>query len=285
MKINGYKFGHPVFGDHDYYDFGPQFNVEEFIQDGHLVIKSDEINFGANRKLEEMLLNGDARLIAEIYCTHTMYRKVFEQEYSYNISIPLDNLKNKVEALFLLVATKDIEGYSNPSVKEEAKHLEFYIEQGEALAYLGEYHFELDLIGTSLDSIIKIKAAEAPNTSDVNYSYIDDSITIELPRKKFEDLKMYVEDPDYQKLLISSLLQTALIHACYKLCGKDKEAYFEKQWARVLNVHWQNQEGESEYPNVDDIPPFVENILQKPTGLLLDTLAEMENRYKNNDIE
>lgn len=285
MKINGYKFGHPVFGENDYYDFGPQFNVEEFIQDGHFLIKSDAVNFGANKTLKQMLLNKEASLIAEIYCTHTMYREVFVQEFSYDISIPLDNLKNKVEALFLVVANRDIDNYTNPAVKAEARHLEFYIEQGEVLAFLGEYHFELDLIGTSLDSIIKIKATESGSTSEVSYTYIEDSISIELPQKRFDELKMYVEDPDYQKLLISSLLQTALIHACYKLCGKERDAYAEKQWARVLHLHWQSQEGESDFPTLDDVPTFVENILKNPTGLLLDTLAEMDNRYKNSDIE
>ena len=33
MKISGYKFGHPVFGLEDYYDFKPDVSIEQKIED------------------------------------------------------------------------------------------------------------------------------------------------------------------------------------------------------------------------------------------------------------
>ena len=38
MKINGYKFGHPVFGDPDYYDFKPICNIENKIENNNFII-------------------------------------------------------------------------------------------------------------------------------------------------------------------------------------------------------------------------------------------------------
>lgn len=285
MKINGYKFGHPVFGDPDYYDFGPVCNIEERIQDGHLYIFSDKVNFGANTKLEQMLENEDAKLIAEVFCTHTMYRKAFVQETNFNFSIPLHQLKNRLEAIFLIVANKDIPNYSNPAVKEETRDLEFYVEEGEILAYLGEYRFELDLAGTGLDSIIKIRPAESKKIKEVSYHYIENSIIIELPQSNYEALKIYAENPDYQKILISSLLQTALIHGCYRLCDADKENYVEKEWARVLSIHWKKLDGEGDFPTINEVAAFVENLLKQPTDVLLKTLSDMDNRNINPDTE
>ena len=69
----------------------------------------------------------------------------------------MENLKNKVEVVFLIVANIDLPNYKNQAIKKDLRDLEFYIEKGEILAYLGEYNFELGLNGTSLDSIIKIR--------------------------------------------------------------------------------------------------------------------------------
>jgi hypothetical protein len=282
MKINGYKFGHPVFGDPDYYDFKPVGNIENKIEEDNFIITSDVINCGANEKIIEMIHKNEAKVIAEVFCTHTMFRKVFEQDLQYNITIPLKNLKNKVEVVFLIVANIDLPKFTNQAIKKELRELEFYIEKGEILAYLGEYNFELDIEGTGLDSIIKIRPADSNVMKKVQYIFIEDSVIIELPIKEFEALKQFSENPDYQKLLISSILQTALIHACYKLSDNQ---YEEKGWSRVLKIHWSRTHDDSEYPSNDEVAEFIEELLSNPTNLLLDTLAEMDNKDKNTEYQ
>lgn len=282
MKINGYKFGHPVFGDPDYYDFKPVCNIENKIEEDNFIITSDVINCGANEKIIEMIHKNEAKVIAEVFCTHTMFRKVFEQDLQYNITIPLKNLKNKVEVVFLIVANIDLPKFTNQAIKKELRELEFYIEKGEILAYLGEYNFELDIEGTGLDSIIKIRPADSNAIKKVQYIFIENSVIIELPIKEFDALKQFSENPDYQKLLISSILQTALIHACYKLSDNQ---YEEKGWSRVLKIHWSRTHDDSEYPSNDEVAEFIEELLSNPTNLLLDTLAEMDNKDKNTEYE
>lgn len=282
MKINGYKFGHPVFGDPDYYDFKPVCNIENKIEEDNFIITSDVINCGANEKIIEMIHKNEAKVIAEVFCTHTMFRKVFEQDLQYNITIPLKNLKNKVEVVFLIVANIDLPKFTNQAIKKELRELEFYIEKGEILAYLGEYNFELDIEGTGLDSIIKIRPADSNAIKKVQYIFIEDSVIIELPIKEFDALKQFSENPDYQKLLISSILQTALIHACYKLSDNQ---YEEKGWSRVLKIHWSRTHDDSEFPSNDEVAEFIEELLSNPTNLLLDTLAEMDNKDKNTEYE
>lgn len=285
MKINGYKFGHPVFGDSDYFDFGPQCNIKGEIKDDDFEITSNDINFGDNKKMEIMLQNNEAKLIAEVFCSYTMFRKVYEQDLKYNISIPLAQLKNRVEAIFLVVANNDIPAYSNSSVKKEAREMEFYVEKGEVLAILGEYNFELDIKGTSLDSIIKIRPSASKSPIKVYHIFVEDSIIIELPQKNYDSLKLFAENPDYQKLLISSILQTALIHACYLICDKENEEYGEKGWARALIILWQKKNSSSDYPSKEEVGEFVEDLLKQPTNLLLNTLESMNNRDINIDLE
>jgi hypothetical protein len=282
MKINGYKFGHPVFGDPDYYDFKPVCNIDSKIENDYFIITSDLINFGVNEKIFEMIKQKEAKVIAEVFCSYTMFRKVFEQDFLYNISIPLENLKNKVEVVFLIVANIDLPNYKNQAIKKDLRDLEFYIEKGEILAYLGEYNFELGLNGTSLDSIIKIRPSVCNTERKVQYIFIENSIIIELPINDFNALKQFSENPDYQKLLISSILQTALIHACYKLSDNQ---YEEKSWSRVLKIHWARTHNDSEYPSNDEVAEFIEELLSMPTNLLLETLADMDNRYKNTEFE
>ncbi len=278
MKINGYKFGHPVFGNSDYYNFSPLCNIDSKIEDSKLIIYSDEINLGNNQTLIDMLFTNEAKLIAEVYCSYTMYRRVFVQEFSYNIEIPLDNLKNKVEAIFMIIANQDIPNYSNSSVRNDAQDMEFYIEKGEVLAYFGEFSFELDLKGMGLESIVKIRSKESSRTSDVEYIYSEESIIIELPKNDYEALKKYVYNVDFQKLLVSSILQTALIHACYKLSN---DQYDEKNWFRALRIHWQKSHHESHFPEVDEVAEFVENLLKQPSHMLVKTLEDLDSKNKN----
>ena len=282
MKINGYKFGHPVFGVSDYYDFSPQCNIDSKIEDDHLFLFSDDINLGDNYILLEMLQNREAVLIAEVYCTYTMYRRVFIQKDRYNIKIPLENLKNKVEASFMIIANQDLVEFKNPSIRDDAKDLSFYVEKGEVLGYFGEFNFELDLEGMTLDSIVKFRSKVTERDLEIDYIFQENSIIIELPKSDYESLEKYALNPDYQKLLVASILQTALVHACYKLADDQFE---EKSWFRALRIHWQKMNDESDYPVGDEVIQFVEKLLKQPTSLLIKTLGELDEKNKNMETE
>ena len=52
MKISGYKFGHPVFGLEDYYDFRPDINIEQKVENEDLVISSSRFDLGDNQSRE-----------------------------------------------------------------------------------------------------------------------------------------------------------------------------------------------------------------------------------------
>ncbi|MEW4923662.1 hypothetical protein [Algibacter sp. 2305UL17-15] len=276
MKISGYKFGHPVFGLEDYYDFRPEVAVEQKIEDGHLIITSSNFELGDNQKLKELLNNDVASIVTEVFCTYTMYRKSFFSKDGINVRVPLENLKNKLEILYFIIANEQLDNYTNDAVKPSLRNQSFFVEKGDILGLLGEEILTLD-VSTSMDSIVKIRKSD--NNQTHTFSWNESSIIINLPPKQHTKLNKFKASLEYQKILVSSVLQSALIHACYKL--KADSQYSEKNWHKALLIHWQNYNKQSESPSVEEIPEFVEHLLKKPFGLLIDTIEEVDHKIRN----
>ncbi|MFV0147965.1 hypothetical protein OBK08_08310 [Empedobacter falsenii] len=281
MKVRGYKFGHPVFGYFDYFDFAPFFKPNLDTKANELIIGIEEIDLGNNTTLKGVIETKKAHLIVEVFCTYTMFRKCFVfQNNDEQFAISLDMIKHKVDCFFFIVASEDLPNYVNPAVKDEMTNESFYVEKGELLAFLGDYKFELDLKGTTIDSFIKIRPKEVA-TGQTNYIFVQDAIIIELNEKDFDQLKQISVNPDFQQILITSMLQPALIHACYKLA---EEGFEEKVWYRTLMLRWEMFKSSEEVPTSNDIPEFVEHLLQDPMKRLLDTLNQL-NHQTNSDEE
>jgi hypothetical protein len=89
MKISGYKFGHPVFGIDDYYDFRPEISLEQKIEDENLIISSTNFDLGSNQELKDLIKSEKAKIVTEVFCSYTMYRKSFYSKDGINVRIPL----------------------------------------------------------------------------------------------------------------------------------------------------------------------------------------------------
>jgi hypothetical protein len=141
---------------------------------------------------------------------------------------------------------------------------------------LGEEIISLD-VSTSMDSIVKLRESEDSKAS--TFYWNESSIIINLPSQAYQKLNRFKASLDYQKILVSSVLQPALIHACYKL--QTEGTYSEKNWHKALLIHWNKYNNQSEQPSKEDIPDFVEYLLKKPFGLLIDTIEEVDNKIRN----
>jgi hypothetical protein len=276
MKISGYKFGHPVFGLDDYYDFKPDIRIEQKLEDESLIIRSTNFDLGSNTDLKNLLRDDKACIVTEIFCSYTMYRNSFYSKDGINVRIPLENLKNKLELLYFIIANEEINSYTNNSIKHNLKDQSFFIEEGDILGMLGEEIISLD-VSTSMDSIVKIR--ECHNNITPTFSWNESSIIINLPSESYDKLNKFKASLDYQKILVSSILQSALIHACYKL--KLEGQYSEKNWHKALLIHWQKYKYQSEEPAIEEIPEFVEHLLKKPFGLLINTIEQIDQKIRN----
>lgn len=279
MKISGYKFGHPVFGIDDYYDFKPEITIEQKIEDEYLIIASTNFDLGSNQVLKDLINNEKASIVTEVFCSYTMYRECLQSKDGVNVRVPLKNIRNKIEVLYFIIANDEIIDYRNNSVKPSLNNQTFYIEKGDILGMLGEEIISLD-VSTSMDSIVKIRESEDNKTS--TFSWNESSIIINLPSETYQKLNRLKASLDYQKILVSSILQSALIHACYKL--QIEGTYSEKNWHKALLIHWNQYNNQSEEPSKEDIPDFVEYLLKKPFGLLIDTIEEVDNKIRNTQV-
>lgn len=274
MKIRGYKFGHPVFGQSDYYDFSPIFEIDSEISDRHLIISCKKFDLGSNQALTEMLSDNRAQFVAEIFCSFTMYRKMFRLDSDFKISLPLSEIKNKVECFFFILSNQEIDDFQSSSIRSQLQNQTFFIEKGDILGIFEDHTIHLELEGTGVDSIVKIREHSRKEKS-ISYIFIEDSIIIEIHKDQFELMKKFRLNPDYQHILISGLLQPALIHACYYLLKEDFE---EKPWYEILMLRWNRFSENEEAPSENEIPAFVEHLLQDPTDHLLNVLQHMDEK-------
>ena len=164
-------------------------------------------------------------------------------------------------------------------MKNELKYDSYYIEKGDVLAFLGEYKFDLDLKGTTVESFIKIRQKENDDKG-VSYFFVDDSIVIEINSVEYDKIKKFHLNPDYQQILISGLLQPALIHACYKL---KEEEFEDKAWYRTLMIRWEKYKNSTDTPTFDEIPEFVEHLLKDPMSKLIKILENFEEKNSLDD--
>src|SRR5690606_28200100 len=104
MKISGYKFGHPVFGIDDYYDFKPEISIEQKIEDDYLIITSINFDLGSNQVLKDLLNIEQASVVTEVFCSYTMYRESFRSKGGVNAQVPLKKIKNKIEVIYFIIA-------------------------------------------------------------------------------------------------------------------------------------------------------------------------------------
>ena len=188
MKISGYKFGHPVFGIDDYYDFKPEISIEQKIEDDYLIITSINFDLVSNQVLKDLLNSEQASVVTEVFCSYTMYRKSFQSKVGVNVQVPLKMIKNKIEVLYFIIANNEISNYENDAVKPSLNNQTFFIEKGDILGMLGEEIISLD-VSTSMDSIVKIRESEDNKAS--TFYWNESSIIINLPSEAYQKLNKF----------------------------------------------------------------------------------------------
>lgn len=200
-------------------------------------------------------------LIADISCSATMFRKVVKSNNKSKIEISFP--KEQVYSQFTIDL---IAVFKNQMIWDNTE-----VNKGMPIAHLGSFKIDLE---TRTQGLIIFKPNE--DLEEVSYSYTLDAIQILLPKNKFDWLLKNKHNPLVRNILSSQFAQIALIEACHKMKDGTNDHLL---WHRELKNKWNSHKRYSkEYPEDNDIIPFVNDILDNPSQNLLNYIVENQER-------
>ena len=174
MNFNNISFPHPVLG------------VANEVSSEIKRIEKDDISINPkshsyeirvklsfdDEVLRQLIQDDKAEFICEATCSNTLYRKIIRSEKpKIEFEILRKQVKGRIDFLCLLVAKENIESYSNTNFHSDYNGFSFEVEQGEVLAYFGDFYFNADIKYEKLKAVSSFMEI-VPN-EELTYTYVD----------------------------------------------------------------------------------------------------------------
>lgn len=276
MNFNNLSFPHPVLGIAD--NISGEISIEpKIVSDIDNYIVTIDFKFN-NIDLIKLIDENKAELICEATCSNTLYREIIKAKLTTGFEIPRKQVKGKVEFICLLVSKENIPSYSNVDSHEDYKGFTFDIEQGEVLAYFGEFSFNADIRYEKLKAVSSFM--DIVEKEDLTYTNVDlkkNKIEVQLPTSDWNIFRSDTigKEPMYAPIFHSSIVLNALLIALYNF--EEHKEYF--QWAKVIDYRLKNEKQFETLPIVEkeNIPEIAQRLLGNPFNRLLNGLEVIVN--------
>lgn len=283
MNFNNISFPHPVLG------------VANEVSSEIKRIEKDDISINPNNHsyevkvkytfddevLKQMVQDDKAEFICEATCSNTLYREIIRSEKPKIVfEIPRKQVKGRVEFVCLLVAKENIDSYSNINFHSDYNGFSFEIEQGEVLAYFGDFWFNADIKYEKLKAVSSFMEI-VPN-EELTYTHVDlkkSKIEIQLPTETYKlyQSEFISQEVKFAPVFHSSIVLNALLTALYNF-----EEHKDYLWAKVIGyrLKTEKQFKEVNFDEKENIPEIAQMLLGNPFKRLLEGLnviVESEN--------
>lgn len=290
MKFNGYSFPHPILKPDDD-EVGGSASITKLIVDD----STDDNNYLLtieydldNEDLRKLIDEGKAQFICEINCTGTLFRKSeVSNSLSQKIDVSKEAVRERVDLLFLIVASVKIPNYTNSEFHPDFAEFTFDIDRGDVLAYLGDSYFIAGIAYQKLKAVSSFMEIIKGKNELGDFNIILDSpkILIELSGKDYESFcnQRISKNKEYAPLLHSSIVLPTIIHSLHQLNKKDSELT-EYSWAKTIGFRLENDDRLKDI-NFEDqnIPKIAQTLLGMPVERLLEDLTIRETSTQDED--
>lgn len=276
MNVSGYSFPHPILGKPG------DFAVVPLLTSNYQFLESEDLHkfeFSVDlvdERLTEYLNKKQAVLVCEINCSHTFYRRMHQSfNTKFELKVPYDDLRKKVDFQLFLIANENIESYRSPNFSSKYPGISFNLERGELLAILEQQVLNVDMGDGHFRDIILITEHEEQDYYGVRYHLNNDCILVRLHRNQMELLRQIHNNVEVSDIIISSLLIPAFSYACAHLNPENENNFGERLWFETLRVKAMELYGE-EYIDKSEIPEFIDKLLSYPNTRLLNSLVTLQ---------
>lgn len=275
MKFNDVSFPHPVLGVGDAvnskFGFNPVPDITSTVDAYSIVVNCEH----DNADLSALVNSGQAEFLCEATCSNTLYREIFTgNSGEIKFEIPKKQVKGKVFFTCVLVAKSPIANYQNSKSHPDYNGYSFEIDNGDVLAFFGEFNFNADINYEKLKAVSSFM--EVVENKDLNaiYTNVDlnkSKIEVQLPS---EDYKLFASDsiskePKFAPVFHSSIVLNALLMALYNF-----DLHKDLLWAKVIDYRLKN---EKTFANIsieekENIPEIAQRLLGNPFRRLISEL-------------
>lgn len=240
MQLRSKYYTYPVITDDAYFYVDSSFSSSvEQINDGYnikLKLKAELIN----PELENMLKNQEVMFAHHIECTQTCFRKiVITNENEKDYVLRDGEVNGNVQICSFLVATKNIEKYSNSLFAPDFRGFRFNIERGCIMAVGSQVSMRInkvkdDLANTS--SIFSIIPNMDETVTNIKVDTSGNKIVIVVPQETFSIYSNMSSSLDIQPVMHSILIVPALVYAITEIKESRTHLYDyeDYRWFRSL---------------------------------------------------
>lgn len=188
-----------------------------------------------------MLSSGDVEYVIHFECPQTSYRNIIKSDNSIIINSILENkLQGKLYICVLIVAKKDIRGYSNDNFNLDYNGFSFDFKRGSIMGVSKE--FEVPVIKNveefeKVPSIFVIAKDMSSDTSGMKIELGENKIKIFLNESDFSMYNLYSKSPEYSNIVNCILILPALVYTFNYIkneldCSEDDLASY--RWYQVI---------------------------------------------------
>lgn len=285
MKFNDVTFPHPILGVSDAIDgkirLFPDPEINATADNYKIIVHCSFDNEDLNRLIHE----GKAEYLCEATCTNTLYRTSIKSNIGkIEFEIPKKQVKGRVEFTCLLVSKQHLPEYSNTASHSDYNGYTFDLDEGDILAFFGEFTFDADIKYEKLKAVSSFM--EVVENENLTYSNIDlkkSKIEIQLPTEDFRIYRSDVicQEEKFAPVFHSSLVLNALLTALYNF-----EEHKDYLWAKVIDYRLknENQFRDISIADKENIPEIAQRLLGNPFNRLLNGLSILiESSIENED--
>lgn len=269
MLYNNRNYPHPVLGVGD--SIEGEFKIHFSVKAGKQTIKLDSVFMLGNEDLNNLISDGIAIFVIQVYCRATMFRKIFTSPSSVakTITIPSYALRNEVEVDFFVCANEEIMNYSNSKSHSDFDGTYFNIEKGEILAYGGKGIFNANKTPEELKSISAFMNIDKYNKENGPiYNFYDGpKITIRLSENDYLKYQQIVSNKFVADIVHSTVVLPALMDAVNEVQSGANE-FGDKRWYNILeNMIYETKE--------ENLLKIGQKILENPVNRAFTTIQKM----------
>lgn len=240
MKTNNRILPYPVLGNFDaVYPLVKKEDLDAADPD----VREDHVHFdfridNRNQKIKELVTDGKAEYMCDIYCEKTHLQK---KETSvlpiFKFDLSRKEISGHVSFEFFVVLKESI-CYTNPDFNEDYAGRSFDLEKGDILAVFPKATYNARLLYEEMYAIGSFIKFKDNGESDYCIDLEDDCIYIKLPHKMYSTYEMSIRgNNDFSEIILSSMVYEALEYA---LINYDDDLHSTKDWVDALKARFKS---------------------------------------------
>jgi len=290
MKIDKRYFPHPVLSEFSNDYVGSYFDAE-------LKCTPDQSSFNfsvsfqlKDEGLKKLIDSGDAWYLIHLECAKTNWRiaKKTTDEYL-EFSVPAGDIHYKVEGYAMIVASNDIEGYSNKNFHKDFERASFFIKKGDILAVGSRIVVNIEKEPVkNIESIFQVTKSNENDALPMTFDYEGNKIVLILSPENYSRYNLLRRDqrlqPVFHSLLVVPALCTVIEDIKAKHQEDDLDSLSNYAWFRSIDKKLSEIGKDIEDPNSLD-PTFetVQELIGFPLTKAFQALEEYLNDETDND--